>query len=50
MEWMIKKIKRISSGLARIFITGVSPVTMDDVTSSLNIRENISTDRVFNEL
>jgi len=50
MEWMIEKIKRISSGLAIIFITGVSPVTMDDVTSGLNIGDNTSTDRMFNEL
>jgi len=37
MGWMIEKIKRIGSGLARIFITGVFPVTMDNVTSGLNI-------------
>ena len=29
------------SGLARLFITGVSPVTMDDVTSGFNIGDNI---------
>jgi len=40
----------IGSGLARMFITGVSPVTMDDVTSGFNIGDNISTDRAFNEL
>jgi len=38
------------SGLARMFITGVSPVTMDDVTSGFNIGDNISTDITFNEL
>ena len=38
------------SGLARLFITGVSPVTMDDVTSGFNIGDNISTDLAFNEL
>ncbi len=30
------------SPLARLFITGVSPVTMDDVTSGFNIGNNIS--------
>ncbi|MBP7563268.1 MAG: AAA family ATPase, partial [Candidatus Cloacimonetes bacterium] len=38
------------SGLARLFITGVSPVTMDDVTSGFNIGDNISTDLAFNDL
>ena len=38
------------SGLARMFITGVSPVTMDDVTSGFNIGNNISTDLVANNL
>jgi hypothetical protein len=30
------------SGLTRLFITGVSPVTMDDVTSGFNIGRNLS--------
>ncbi|MBF0352994.1 MAG: AAA family ATPase [SAR324 cluster bacterium] len=30
------------SGLKRLFITGVSPVTMDDVTSGFNIGSNLS--------
>ena len=38
------------AGLARMFITGVSPVTMDDVTSGHNIGNNISTDAMFNEM
>ncbi len=38
------------SGLSRIFITGVSPVTMDDVTSGFNIGKNISIDERFNEI
>ena len=37
-------------GLARLFVTGVSPVTMDDVTSGFNIGRNISLDAQFNEL
>lgn len=38
------------SGLDRLFITGVSPVTMDDVTSGFNVGTNISLDRRFNEM
>ena len=33
---------RSGGGLERIFITGVSPITMDDVTSGFNIGSNIS--------
>lgn len=33
-----------------MFITGVSPVTMDDVTSGFNIGTNITTDPWFNDL
>ena len=38
------------AGLTRLFITGVSPVTMDDVTSGFNIGANISIDSQFNEM
>ncbi|MEM7537995.1 MAG: AAA family ATPase, partial [Chloroflexota bacterium] len=38
------------SGLTRLFITGVSPVTMDDVTSGFNIGHDISQERNFNEM
>ncbi|MGE0083823.1 MAG: AAA family ATPase [Desulfococcaceae bacterium] len=41
---------RGDSGLSRLFITGVSPVTMDDVTSGFNIGENITVNEKFNEL
>ncbi|MDM8525903.1 AAA family ATPase [Desulfococcaceae bacterium HSG8] len=34
----------------RIFITGVSPVVMSDITSGYNIAENIYTDAEFNDL
>ncbi len=37
-------------GLARLFVTGVSPLTMDDVTSGFNIGTNISLDPRFNGL
>ena len=36
--------------LQRLFITGVSPITLDDVTSGFNIGENLSLDADFNEL
>lgn len=36
--------------IARLFITGVSPVTLDDVTSGFNIGKNISTRPDFNEM
>ncbi len=37
-------------GLKRLFITGVSPMTMDDVTSEFNIGTNISLLPKFNEM
>jgi len=37
------------SGLDKLFITGVSPVTMDDVTSGFNIGTNITLDTNINE-
>ncbi len=40
----------VMGGLTRLFITGVSPVTMDDVTSGFNIGTNISLDASFNAL
>ena len=36
-------------GIERLFVTGVSPITMDDVTSGFNIGSNISLDPRFNE-
>ena len=41
---------RSGGGIDRLFITGVSPVTMDDVTSGFNIGTNISLDPDFNEM
>jgi len=38
------------AGLARMFITGVSPITMDDVTSGMNIGKNITCQETFNEV
>ena len=37
-------------GIERLFITGVSPITMDDVTSGFNIGANISLEPDFNEM
>ena len=37
-------------GLERMFITGVSPITMDDVTSGFNIGRNISLEPEFNDM
>ncbi|CAN2049193.1 AAA family ATPase [Candidatus Magnetomoraceae bacterium gMMP-13] len=39
-----------ASALAKLFITGVSPITMDDVTSGFNIGDSITLEREFNEL
>ena len=39
-----------TGGLERLFITGVSPITMDDVTSGFNIGTNISLNPKFNEM
>ena len=39
-----------SGNLERLFITGVSPVTMDDVTSGFNIGKNVSFDAAYNQM
>ena len=36
--------------LGRVFVTGVSPVTMDDLTSGFNIGTNYSLSPKFNEM
>jgi len=43
-------VDEVDSGISRMFITGVSPVTMDDVTSGFNIGINISLDPTFNDI
>ena len=47
------RLKAATSGteapVTRLFVTGVSPVTMDDVTSGFNIGTNISLDPVFSD-
>ncbi len=39
-----------NGSIERLFVTGVSPITMDDVTSGFNIGRNLSLHRTFNEL
>ncbi len=41
---------RSGGGLERLFVTGVSPITLDDVTSGFNIGKNISLLPEFNAL
>ncbi len=36
--------------ISKLFVAGVSPVTMDDVTSGFNIGDNITRDPAFNEI
>ena len=40
----------VGASLKKIFITGVSPITLDDVTSGFNIAKNITTDAQFNSI
>ena len=42
--------KRFKGSVDRIFMTGVSPVTMDDLTSGFNIAANVSQDEDFNAM
>ena len=41
---------RSGGGMERLFITGVSPITMDDVTSGFNIGTNISLEPRFDQM
>jgi hypothetical protein len=52
LRTLFKTIKSVTSHslIDRMFITGVSPVVMSDITSGYNIAENIHLDPVFNEL
>ena len=50
-RYFFNKLKEGATGdgpIKRMFITGVSPVTMDDVTSGFNIGANMTTDYRFN--
>ncbi len=52
LKTLFKTIKSSTSDsmFDRIFITGVSPVVMSDITSGYNIAENIYTDESYNAL
>lgn len=42
--------KKFKGVFQRIFMIGVSPVTMDDLTSGFNIASNISTNPLYNQM
>ena len=47
----LKVVKDYSSSvIERIFLTGVSPVTIDDLTSGFNIADNYSSNSAFNNM
>ena len=52
LKAIFKAVKSGTKGLGidRIFITGVSPVVMSDITSGFNIAENIYLEPEFNDL
>lgn len=54
LRLFFNKIKLATTGknasLKKIFITGVSPITLDDVTSGFNIAKNITNDAQFNSI
>jgi hypothetical protein len=52
LKAVFKAVKSASSGrgLDRVFITGVSPVVLSDITSGYNVATNIYLDREFNDL
>lgn len=53
-RFFFNKLKEATTGLAspvkRMFITGVSPVTLDDVTSGFNIAHQATLEPRFNEI
>lgn len=53
-RYFFNTLKRLTTGndsaLERMFITGVSPITLDDVTSGFNIGANFSIDERFNNI
>jgi len=52
LKALFKAVKSASRGrgLERVFITGVFPVLMSDITSAYNVAKNISLEPEFNEL
>ncbi|NDV64184.1 ATP-binding protein [Bacteroides sp. 224] len=53
-RFFFNKLKEMTTGngmaLERMFITGVSPITLDDVTSGFNIGTNFTTSSAFNSM
>ena len=52
LKTLFKAVKALSAGqgIDRVFITGVSPVVMSDISSGYNVSENISLDSRFADL
>jgi len=52
LKALFRAVKSASSGngLERVFITGVSPVLMSDITSAYNVAKNIYHEQEFNDL
>jgi len=52
LKALFRAVKSASSGLGleRVFITGVSPVLMSDITSAYNVAKNIYFEPEFNDL
>lgn len=46
----VLKTGTVDSTIGRIFVTGVSPITLDSMTSGYNISTNLSLDERFNEM
>lgn len=46
----VLKTGTVDSTIGKIFITGVSPITLDSMTSGFNISTNLSLDSRFNEM
>jgi len=47
---LFKAVKGSTRGIDRVFITGVSPVVLSDMTSGYNVGEDIYLDHRFNDL
>ncbi|KOR28007.1 hypothetical protein TI05_17800, partial [Achromatium sp. WMS3] len=52
IKTLFKAVKGLSAGqgIDRVFITGVSPVVMSDVSSGYNVSKNISLRPEYNDL
>ena len=50
LKTLFKAVKGSTRGIDRVFITGVSPVVLSDMTSGYNVGEDIYLDETFNDL